>query len=440
MKKVLLTSAVALAAFGAVQAVSADTPLDKFLVAKTQEEKDNAAKAIVNALKPINEQVLKLYQEYTEAEDAYTTLTPRLEAAQAEITRLRKVVIKVRDMEADATTMKEEAKAAGEYADKARAVLAAKEYETKATELETAKGELKVAQDEETNARLAVKATDSKESAAVKALDKAIEKTKEAQKKVTEAQKAYDEALAKYDEAGVTLAEAQYILAAITAKAANDGVAVAKEEAGLERKIKEAEDKYADLVDEIDGAREKRDAKKAALEKYEKDVASKAYKQQGLEYTRSSVVSSEQTTKAKDTGWVKDNGKWTYVLDVTGKKATGWKQVDGTWYYFNAAGEMQKFWVKDGNTWYYLNGSGELVTGWLQDGGKWYFLDASGAMKASQWIQNNGSWYYLDATGAMKANGWFQVGDKWYYATDSGAIAVNTTVGGYTVNGNGEWV
>ena len=178
MKKVLLTSAVALAAFGAVQAVSADTPLDKFLVAKTQEEKDNAAKAIVNALKPINEQVLKLYQAYTEAEDAYTTLTPRLEAAQAEITRLRKVVIKVRDMEADATTMKKEAEAAAEYAAKAQAVLAAKEYETKATELKTAKDELKAAQDEETNARLAVKATDSNDKDDLNEVDNHFKKNK----------------------------------------------------------------------------------------------------------------------------------------------------------------------------------------------------------------------------------------------------------------------
>ena len=27
-----------------------------------------------------------------------------------------------------------------------------------------------------------------------------------------------------------------------------------------------------------------------------------------------------------------------------------------------------------------------------------------------------------------------------YYVDGSGALAVNTTVGGYTVNGNGEWV
>ena len=118
--------------------------------------------------------------------------------------------------------------------------------------------------------------------------------------------------------------------------------------------------------------------------------------------------------------WVKDDkGQWSYVLDEKGTKATSWKQIDGKWYFFNAEGVMQKWWVKDGNTWYYLNGSGEMQTGWLLDGGKWYFLEASGAMKASQW---------------------FQVKDKWYHVDGSGALSVNTTVDGYTVNGNGEWV
>ena len=60
-----------------------------------------------------------------------------------------------------------------------------------------------------------------------------------------------------------------------------------------------------------------------------------------------------------------------------------------------------------------------MQTGWLQDGDKWYYLENSGAMKASQW---------------------FEVGGKWYYVNGSGALAVNTTVDGYTVNGNGEWV
>ncbi len=115
--------------------------------------------------------------------------------------------------------------------------------------------------------------------------------------------------------------------------------------------------------------------------------------------------------------WVQEETGWKYY--ASNKAVSGWKQVDGKWFFFNAEGVMQKWWVKDGNTWYYLNGNGEMQTGWLQDGGKWYYLENSGAMKASQW---------------------FTVGGKWYYVDGSGALAVNTTVGGYTVNGNGEWV
>ena len=115
--------------------------------------------------------------------------------------------------------------------------------------------------------------------------------------------------------------------------------------------------------------------------------------------------------------WVQEEDGWKYY--ASNKAVSGWKQVDGKWFFFNAEGVMQKWWVKDGNTWYYLNGNGEMQTGWLQDGGKWYYLENSGAMKASQW---------------------FEVAGKWYYVDGSGALAVNTTVGGYTVNGNGEWV
>lgn len=128
-------------------------------------------------------------------------------------------------------------------------------------------------------------------------------------------------------------------------------------------------------------------------------------------------VEKTDTYNVARTEWVQGENGWHYFDN--NKQATGWKQIDGKWYFFNAEGVMQKWWVKDGNTWYYLNGSGAMETGWLQDGGKWYFLEASGAMKASQW---------------------FEVAGKWYYVDGSGALAVNTTVGGYTVNGNGEWV
>ncbi|HEU8044811.1 TPA: choline-binding protein D, partial [Streptococcus pneumoniae] len=48
-------------------------------------------------------------------------------------------------------------------------------------------------------------------------------------------------------------------------------------------------------------------------------------------------------------------------------------------------------------------------------------------------------WYYLNANGDM-ATGWVKDGDTWYYLEASGALAVNTTVDGYGVNANGEWV
>ena len=115
--------------------------------------------------------------------------------------------------------------------------------------------------------------------------------------------------------------------------------------------------------------------------------------------------------------WVQEEAGWKYYAN--NKEVTGWKQIEGKWYFFNAEGVSQKWWVQDNGTWYYLNGAGEMQTGWLQDNGTWYYLEASGAMKASQWFEVDGKWYYVDATGAL---------------------AVNTTVDGYTVNANGEWV
>ena len=117
------------------------------------------------------------------------------------------------------------------------------------------------------------------------------------------------------------------------------------------------------------------------------------------------------------TGWVKDNQGWKY--QVNSKLVTGWVQDNGKWYFFGQDNLMKKWWVKDNGTWYYLNGSGEMETGWLQDNGSWYYLEGSGAMKANQWFEVNGKWYYVDA---------------------EGRLAVNTTVGEYTVNENGEWV
>ena len=139
-----------------------------------------------------------------------------------------------------------------------------------------------------------------------------------------------------------------------------------------------------------------------------------------LVYNNKAVVTNlpQLVANAQRNGWVSaENGSWSYLKD--GVKATGWLQDAGSWYYLGQDGVMKKWWVQVDGTWYYLNGSGAMQTGWLQD---------------------NGTWYYLEASGAMKANQWFEVGGKWYHVDASGALSVNTTVDGYNVNANGEWV
>ena len=135
-------------------------------------------------------------------------------------------------------------------------------------------------------------------------------------------------------------------------------------------------------------------------------------------------------------GWKLIESKW-YYYDHSDKAKTGWVK-DGAWYYLDETGVMQTGWQKVNGTWYYLDNSGAMQTGWIDQGGSWYYLDNSGAMQTG-WVNQGDTWYYLDNSGTMKT-GWFQVNDKWYYAYPSGALAVNTTIDGYTVNADGEWV
>ncbi len=141
---------------------------------------------------------------------------------------------------------------------------------------------------------------------------------------------------------------------------------------------------------------------------------------------------------APTTGWKQENGMW-YFYNTDGSMATGWVQVNGSWYYLNSNGSMVTGWVQVNGSWYYLNSNGSMATGWEQVDGLWYYLNDNGSMETG-WLQNNGSWYYLNSNGSMKANQWFQVGSKWYYVNASGELAVNTSIDGYRVNDNGEWV
>lgn len=151
------------------------------------------------------------------------------------------------------------------------------------------------------------------------------------------------------------------------------------------------------------------------------------------------------------TGWVHDEGHWYYLQKdggfdsrinrlTVGELARGWINDDSTWYYLDpTTGIMQTGWQYLGNKWYYLRSSGAMATGWYLDGSTWYYLDTQNGDMKTGWIYVDNTWYYLRSSGAM-VTGWFQVNGKWYYAYSSGALAVNTTVGGYYVNYNGEWV
>ena len=164
--------------------------------------------------------------------------------------------------------------------------------------------------------------------------------------------------------------------------------------------------------------------RKEAQKDYDKalEEAKAVFKDQNIDFVLEEVllVAKQTNTYFKTFGWAKDEaGNWNYLLDSDGKKATGWVNDAGSWYYLDQDGVMKKWWVQVDGTWYYLDGSGVMQTGWLND---------------------NGTWYYLEASGAMKANQWFEVGGKWYHVEASGALSVNTTVDGYNVNENGEWV
>ena len=208
----------------------------------------------------------------------------------------------------------------------------------------------------------------------------------------------------------------------------------------------------------------------ALLEQQEKQVLeAKSSENTGKVYGEKYNPSAEKRAYyfnddyALKTGWIYEDGHWYYLNKLgnynedssyplpIGEIAKGWTQdfhvtfgIDRSkpapWYYLDPeTGIMQTGWQYLSNKWYYLRSSGAMATGWYLDGSTWYYLDAQNGDMKTGWIYIDNTWYYLRSSGAM-VTGWFQVNGKWYYAYSSGALAVNTTVGGYYVNYNGEWV
>ena len=59
-------------------------------------------------------------------------------------------------------------------------------------------------------------------------------------------------------------------------------------------------------------------------------------------------------------GWEKINGTW-YYFDQAGWMVTGWVKDNGTWYYLKSSGAMATGWYQVGGKWYYSYESGALA-------------------------------------------------------------------------------
>ena len=158
--------------------------------------------------------------------------------------------------------------------------------------------------------------------------------------------------------------------------------------------------------------------------------------------------SSEQETKPTlptesklQTGWVKEDGKWTYYSQ------TGVKFTDTLYegYLFDKDGYLlENSWYQMANKWYYANGSGKYLSNqWSQINGKWYAFDQNGTMMANTWKGN----YYLKSSGAMADKEWVYDPNysSWFYLKSGGRYAEQQWIGSYYLKSGGymahkEWL
>ena len=121
--------------------------------------------------------------------------------------------------------------------------------------------------------------------------------------------------------------------------------------------------------------------------------------------------------------WSTDTGIYTTVqegaIETNNIKKTGWQSIDDNWYLYDINGKITKGWYKVNNSnWYYFNDEGIMQKGWLELDEKTYYLSNSGIMK----------------------KGWVKIDSNWYYFNQSGEKQINTTIDGYTLNEDGEWI
>lgn len=142
-------------------------------------------------------------------------------------------------------------------------------------------------------------------------------------------------------------------------------------------------------------------------------------------------------------GWIQNGDTWFYRYPDGSYQKNSWAKINDKWYLFDNDGRMLTGWQLKNNRYYYMDNSGAMMVGWIKSGDKWYYLNSNpGDLEGSMcvgWIQVNGLIYYMNSSGAM-VEGWQEVDGNWYYFyPGSGNKAVNTTISGFYVDGNGIW-
>lgn len=117
------------------------------------------------------------------------------------------------------------------------------------------------------------------------------------------------------------------------------------------------------------------------------------------------------------------------------------KEADGSWSYLKNGSKITESWIQEGGNWFRVNGQGRLFENtWLMVNGRWFYAESGGYIAQNKWLYLGGRWYYTENGGYTVMNQWLLIGGKWYHFDASGALSASTTVDGYQVNQNGEWV
>ena len=152
--------------------------------------------------------------------------------------------------------------------------------------------------------------------------------------------------------------------------------------------------------------------------------------------------STTETGTEDKKGWVKVGEDWKYIKEDKKEAKSEWLKDEGKWYKFDENGKMEKGkWIKEEGKWYYLKANGSMSSKeWVYENGQWFYANESGRIAENEWIEVSGKWYYAKAGGYIVTNQWHEIGGKWYHFGKDGALSVNTTVDGYRVDKNGEWI